>query len=161
MKKFINHVDHAVYLSRWDAIEVNAAQLTALTDAEMERCERPDMGCVIYVDWAAGLEIVAPLPQRSQLNQALYDRLDSHGEGLLAIVFGVEDLEAHKAKLEAKGLQVGPLMVGHSDEPWFERLLLRERFGPQFMNSWLVFGQIDYADDEIKFIEVESKATIG
>ena len=35
MKKFINHVDHAVYLSRWENLDKNIAELEALTDASV------------------------------------------------------------------------------------------------------------------------------
>lgn len=154
MKKFVDHVDHAVYISRRETLEANIAQLALLTDCEMERCERPDMGCIVCVDWSRGLEIVAPFAARSEANAALHDRLDAVGEGLLAIVYGVEDLEAHKAKLEARGLFVGPLMTSVPAEPWYGRLVLRERFSPGFLGSWLVFGQLDYADDEIRFVTV-------
>jgi hypothetical protein len=155
MKKFINHVDHVVYLSKWETIEANVAKLEAITDARMERCERQDMGCVLYIDWSAGLEMVAPLPQRTDLNRALYERLESHGEGLLAVVYGVGDLEAYKAKMEAKGFAIGPLMSGDPVEPWYNRLLLRERFAPQVMDSWMVLSQIDYKDDVIRFENVK------
>ena len=157
MKQFVNHVDHAVYLSRWETVAANVASLEILTDAKMERCEREDMGCVICVDWSAGLEIVAPMPQRNEINNALHERLESHGEGLLAIVYGVADLEAHKAKMEAKGFVIGPLMTGHSREPWYNRLLLRERFAPSVMNSWMVYSQIEYDDDLISFVDVRDR----
>lgn len=158
MKKFVNHVDHAVYLSRWESLDANIAALEAITDAKLERCDRTDMGAVICVDWSAVLEIVAPLPGRSEVNEALYQRLQSHGEGLLAIVYGVSDLAAHKLKLEAKGFQMGPLMTSDPIEPWYDRLVLRERFGPHVMGSWVVFSQIDYADGEIQFVDVERSA---
>ena len=68
------------------------------------------------------------------------------------------NLEAHKAKLEAKGFDIGPLMTGDPVEPWYNRLLLRERFGPPVMGSWMVFSQIDYNDDVIRFVDVEETA---
>ncbi len=158
MKKFINRVDHVVYISKWETLEVNIASLEAITDAKLERCERRDMGAVICVDWSAGLEVVAPLPARTEVNEALYGRLETHGEGLLAIVYGVADLEAHKTKLEAKGFNIGPLMTGDPIEPWYNRLMLRERFAPPVMGSWMVFSQIDYGDDVIRFVDVKEKA---
>lgn len=154
MKKFVNHVDHAVYLSSWEKLDENIAQLEALTGASLERCERPEMGAIICVDWTAGLEVVAPMPDMENPNQDMYDRLESHGEGLLAVVYAVEDLEAHKAKLEAQGMWVGDLMETQPDEPWYDRIVLRERFGPPVMGSWMVFSQIDYRDDLIKFVSV-------
>jgi hypothetical protein len=81
-------------------------------------------------------------------------------EGLLAIVYGVADLEAYKAKMEAKGFALGPLMSGHPNEPWYNRLLLRERFAPPVMNSWMVFSQIDYKDGVIRFEDVREEVRV-
>jgi hypothetical protein len=161
MKKFVNHVDHAVYLSRWENLDRNIANLEAVTDASLERCVREDMGCAVCVDWSAGLEVVAPTPERNAANEALHARLESHGEGLLAVVYGVADLEAHKAKLEARGFAIGPLMETDPCEPWFNRIVLRERFAPEFLNSWMVFSEIDYSDGMIRYVDVKEPASIG
>lgn len=151
MKKFTNHIDHVTWISRFENIEENVAALERLTGAKLARFEREDMGFVMYLSWEAGLEIVAPLPQRSDFNQALYDRLETHGEGILGVVFGVRDLNQHKARLESLGLTVGPLMDDHPDSPWHHQLVLRERMAPPFINSWFILGDIDYADDVIPF----------
>jgi hypothetical protein len=154
MKKFVNHVDHVTWISSLANLEANVAQLEAITDGKLLRFERPDMGFVMYLDWDAGLEVVAPMDERTDFNQALHDRLDKQGEGLLGIVFGVNDLEKHKDKLEAKGMWVGPLMDDLPTSPWHHRLTLRERMAPEVMNSWMVLGQIDYEDDVVKFVDV-------
>ena len=112
------------------------------------------MGFVMYLDWDAGLEVVAPMDERTPFNEALHDRLEKQGEGLLGIVFGVENLEKHKEKLEAKGFEVGPLMDDLPSSPWHHRLVLRERAGPEVINSWMILGQIDYQDDVVKFVDV-------
>ncbi len=155
MKKFINHIDHVTWISKLENLERNVAELEAVTGGNLLRFERNDMGFVMYLDWDAGLEVVAPMEERTEFNQALHDRLESHGEGLLGVVFGVEDLEKHKAKLEAKGLAVGPLMDDLPTSPWHHRIVLRERTAPAVINSWMVLGQIDYQDDVIKFVDVK------
>lgn len=154
MKKFVNHVDHVTWISRLENIEAHVAALEAVTEGKLIRFEREDLGFVMYLDWDAGLEVVAPMDGRTDFNAALHDRLEKRGEGLLGIVFGVQDLEKHKEKLEAKGLQVGPLMDDLPNSPWHERLVLRERAAPEVLNSWIVLGQIDYQDDVIKFVDV-------
>jgi hypothetical protein len=154
MKKFTNHIDHVTWISRFETIGKNVADLERLTDAKLARFERKDMGFVMYLNWEAGLEVVAPLPERSAFNQALYDRLESHGEGLLGVVFGVRDLDKHKARLEKLGMPVGPLMDDHPDSPWHHKLVLRERIAPPVMNSWFILGDIDYADNVISFGDV-------
>ncbi len=154
MKKFVNHVDHVTWISRMENIEANVAMLETLTDGNLLRFERADMGFVMYLDWDSGLEVVAPMEEKTAFNQALHDRLETHGEGLLGIVFGVENLEKHKEKLEARGLAVGPLMDDLPTSPWHHRIVLRERAAPEVMNSWMILGQIDYQDDVVKFVDV-------
>ena len=157
MKKFVNRVDHVVYISSWDSLDENIARLELVTGASLERCERPDMGAIICVDWSAGLEVVAPLPGDTEENAGLRERLVTHGEGLIAVVYAVENLEEHKAKMEAKGLYVGPLMETDPVEPWYDRIVLRERFGEPVMGSWMVFSEIDYSDNLIRYVDVEQK----
>jgi hypothetical protein len=154
MKKFVNHVDHVVWITRAENIERHVADLEAVTEAKLLRFEREDMGFIMYLDWEAGLEVVAPMAEKTPFNQMLHDRLESGGEGLMGIVFGVEDLEKHREKLEAKGMQVGPLMDDLPTSPWHHRLVLRERIAPGAINSQIVLGQIDYQDDVIKFVDV-------
>jgi hypothetical protein len=154
MKKFVNHIDHVAYVSTLANIERNVAELEAVTGASLQRFQRDDMGFVMYLDWDAGLEVVAPYDEKTDFNISLHDRLEKHGEGLFSIVFGVDDLEKHKEKLEAKGMQVGPLMDDLPTSPWHHRLVLRERIAPAVMNSQIVLSQIDYQDDVIKFVDV-------
>lgn len=154
VKKFTNHIDHVTWISHPENIDKNVAALEKLTGAKLARFERKDMSFIMYLSWEAGLEVVAPLPQRTAFNQALYDRLETHGEGLLGVVFGVRDLDKHKARLESLGMEVGPLMNDHPDSPWHHKLVLRERMAPPIMNSWFVLGDIDYADGLISFGEV-------
>jgi hypothetical protein len=151
MKKFANHIDHVTWISHLENIEKNVASLEKLTQAKLVRFDRKDMGFVMYLSWEAGLEVVAPLPERSAFNQALHERLRTHGEGIVGVVFGVRDLEKHKARLESLGMTLGPLMDDHPDSPWHHKLVLRERMAPPVMNDWFVLGDIDYADDVIPF----------
>jgi len=158
MKKFVNHIDHVVWISKLANIEKNVEELEAVTEAKLLRFQRDDMGFVMYLDWDAGLEVVAPYDEKTEFNQGLHDHLDTKGEGLLGVVFGVDDLEKHKDKLEAKGIPIGPPMDDLPTSPWHHRLVLRERMVLQpVFNSQMVLGQIDYADDVIKLVDVEDE----
>lgn len=154
MKKFINHVDHVVWITKAENIDRHVADLEAVTGASLVRFQREDMGFIMCIDWDAGLEVVAPMSERTPFNEMLHDRLDARGEGLLGIVFGVENLEKHREMLEAKGMQVGPLMDDLPSSPWHHRLIMRERIAPDAINSQIVIGQIDYQDDVIQFVDV-------
>lgn len=154
MKKFINHIDHVTWISHLETIEDNVAELEQLTGAKLTRFQREDMGFVMYISWEAGLEVVAPLKEPTDFNRGLTDYLAARGEGLMGVVFGVDNLENHKARLEALGREVGPEMDDLPTSPWHHKLNLRERMGGLVMNSTFILGDIDYADDVITFVDV-------
>lgn len=151
MKKFINHVDHVAWLSRPDTLEANVAYLEKLTGATLTRFDRHDMGFSMCISWEAGLEVVAPMEERTDFNQWLWSELEKKGEGVTSVVFGVKNLDAHKVRLEKLGIPVGPLMDDHPDSPWHDKLVLWERTAGEVMNTNLVLGDIDYADGIIPF----------
>lgn len=151
MKKFTNHIDHVAWISRPENLEANVAQLEKLADAKLTRFERKDMGFIMYINWQAGIELVSPMKEPTEFNQMLHDWLKTHGEGVMSVVFGVRDLDKHKARLEKLGFEVGPLMDDHPDSPWHDKLVLWERMGGVALNTCFILGDIDYADDVIPF----------
>jgi hypothetical protein len=151
MKKFTNHVDHVAWISRPETLNANVAELEKLTGAKLVRFERKDMGFVMCIDWEAGLEVVSPMREPTDFNQGLYEWLETRGEGVISVVFGVRDLEKHKARLEGLGVPVGPLMDDHPDSPWHDKINLLERAAGIVMNSTLILGDIDYSDSMIQF----------
>ncbi len=153
MKKFINHVDHVAWLSHPDNFEANVARLEQITGATLKRFSRKDMGFTMCISWEAGLEVVAPMEERTDFNQWLWSELEAKGEGVSSVVFGVKDLDAHKARLEQLGFEVGPLMDDHPDSPWHDQLELWERNAGEVMNTNIILGDIDYQDDLIPFVD--------
>jgi hypothetical protein len=154
MKKFTNHVDHVAWVSRIENLEQNIEALQKLSGVKLTRFERKDMGFVICVSWEAGLEILTPLKEHTEFNQALHDWLERRGEGVMFVIFGVRDLNKHKARLEAMGFDVGPLVDDHPSSPWHDKLVLEERMAGTVMNSCFMLGDIDYADNVIAFGDV-------
>jgi hypothetical protein len=153
MKKFVNHIDHVTWISRLETLEANVAELEKLSGAKLQRFQREDMGFVMYISWEAGLEVVAPMNRPTDFNKALSDYLAARGEGIMGVVFGVDDLEKHKARLEALGFEVGPEMDDLPTSPWHHKLNLRERAGGFVMNSAFILGDIDYADEVVTFVD--------
>jgi hypothetical protein len=151
MKKFINHVDHVAWLSRPENLEANVAELEKLTGATLTRFDRQDMGFSMCISWEAGLEVVAPMEERTDFNAWLWSELEKKGEGVTSVVFGVRDLDTHKARLEKLGVPVGPLMDDHAGSPWHDKLVLWERTAGEVMNTNFILGDIDYADEVIPF----------
>lgn len=155
MKKFINRVDHVQWICRLESVERYVAELEAITDAKLVRVDRTDVGCMVYIDWSAGLEVIAPITSRTAHNAKLHEWLETHGEGMFGIAFGVADLDKHKAKLEAKGMNVGPLYGNLENPPWPQHVVIRERSAPQAINSMITLSEIDYADGVIRLDDVE------
>jgi hypothetical protein len=151
MKKFTNHIDHVAWISWPQNLEANVAQLEKLADCKLTRFAREDMGFTMYINWEAGIELVAPMEKPTEFNQMLRSWLDTHGEGVMSVVFGVRDLDKHKARLEKLGFEVGPLMDDHPDSPWHDKLVLWERMGGVALNTCFILGDIDYADNVILF----------
>ena len=151
MKKFTNHIDHVAWICRPENLEANVAMLEKLADARLKRFDRYDMGFTMCISWEAGLELVTPMEEPTEFNQMLWDWLNTRGEGVMSVVFGIRDLDRHKARLEGQGFEVGPLMDDHPDSPWHDKLVLWERVAGIVMNTTFILGDIDYADDVIPF----------
>lgn len=155
MKKFINHVDHVAWMSRPENLDANIERLEKLTGATLTRFTRKDMGFVMCISWEAGLEVVAPLEERTEFNEWMWSELEKKGEGINSVVFGVDNLLAHKERLEKMGFVVGERMDDHPDSPWHDKIVLWERIAGEVMNTNIVLGDIDYQDDVITFADVQ------
>lgn len=153
MKKFVNHVDHVAWLVRPENLDAHVARLEALTGATLTRFARADMGFTMCISWEAGLEVVAPMAEQTDFNAWLWSELERKGEGVSSVVFGVRDLDAHKARLERLGFAVGPLMDDHPESPWHAKLVLWERMAGEAINTNIILGDIDYAEGVIPFVD--------
>lgn len=151
VKKFVNHIDHVAWISRLENLEENVARFEKISGTRFEYHENPITGLIIYLSWEAGLEIVAPSEERTEFNQALHDRLEQHGEGVHAVVFGIRDMDEHEARLKALGISLRPQAVKRSTAPWVDRVKVKERIGPAILNTWFILGDIDYADGIVSF----------
>ena len=152
MKKFTNHVDHVAWLVRPENLDAHLAQMEKVTGATLRRFSRADMGFTMCISWEAGLEVVCPHEERTDFNSWLWAELETKGEGVTSVVFGVKDLDWHKERLEKMGIPVGPLMDDHEDSPWHDQLVLWERVvGEPVINTNIVLGDIDYGDEVIPF----------
>lgn len=160
MKKFVNHVSHVAWISHPENLEAHVAEMERLSGATLTRFEREDMGFAMHISWEAGLEIVAPLEMRTEFNGMLHDWLETRGEGVFSVVFGVRDLERHRARVQALHYEPSPLMHDRADSPWHEKLpkydssmVLRDGDPGTIMNTCFILGDIDYADGVVSFEE--------
>lgn len=153
MRKLVNRIDHVAWICELANIEAHVAEMEAMLDIKLEHFVRSDMGIVVYHNMAAGIEVVAPLADRSEANRKYHERLERAGEGLMGVVFGVKNLEEHKARLESMGQMLGPL-IDQSHSPWRDKVVLRQRMAPSLMNTMIVLGENDYDEDMLDVEQV-------
>ena len=151
MKKLVNRIDHVAWICELANIEAHVAEMERVLDIRLEHSERPELGIVVYHNMAAGIEVVAPFAEPSEANRSFHERLAAGGEGLMGVVFGVRSLDGHKARLEGMGYAVGDL-IDQSHAPWRNKVVLRQRMVSSLIDSMIVLGQNEYADE---MLEVE------
>ncbi|WP_317929484.1 hypothetical protein [Halioxenophilus sp. WMMB6] len=156
MEKIVDHIDHAVWLSSPENLSANVEMLEVMANTKLVRFEREDMGFIMYISWAAGIELVCPMEHPTEFNEMLRAQLAKRGEGLMGVVFGVNSLDGHAKRLASEGVAVGPLMDDHVDSPWHQDLKLQERLAGEVMNSWFILGDIDYKPGTINFVDAKN-----
>ncbi len=104
------------------------------------------LGVRCAISWDAGIELVSPLPGRESFVTRLIDR---KGEGLIGVVFAVDDVEACRHTAEEMKIRVHPL-VDYSPHEIEEYLQNRFRKYKEYTLSAAdthgvgpVIGQID------------------
>ena len=58
-------------------------------------------GISVAISWEAGIELCAPVSDRDSVVRQF---LEQNGEGVMSVVFGVQDIEAGKAQAESTGI---------------------------------------------------------
>ncbi|MBM3132881.1 MAG: VOC family protein, partial [Chloroflexi bacterium] len=61
------------------------------------------MGIKVAMSWDAGIELVAPLPGRDSFVKGI---IDKRGEGLIGVVFEVDDVDQAKGAVDELGIKV-------------------------------------------------------
>lgn len=65
------------------------------------------------ISWDAGIELVAPLPGRDSLVE---EHIAKHGEGLMGVVFAVDDVDEGRHRAEEMGIGVLALIEYDQDQ---------------------------------------------
>lgn len=94
-----------VTLAVWD-LEKGKAFYEKLLGATFHSAKDDDaaeFGVAVAMAWDAGIELVAPLPEKPSHVRA---HLEERGEGLMGVVFAVEDVDASKTAAEELGVRI-------------------------------------------------------
>lgn len=98
----VNHVVVVVYPENLEKAVKSFSDLLAL---DMEGpYDSASGGLTVYIDLAAGIEIVAPYDPSLAKNHV--EHLAKHGEGLMTVAFGVADRAEAVARAESLGYEV-------------------------------------------------------
>ena len=152
MKKFRDHIDHVAWICREENLDRNVKMLSALCNVDFgEPAVRGDLGLTIYLSWEAGLEIVAPHTGVTPYNRLLHERLEQRGEGMWGVIFGVDNLEAARERARTLGFTPSPVVGEAPDTPWAGKVQVQESRATEFLGTWLIFGEIGYADGVVTF----------
>jgi methylmalonyl-CoA/ethylmalonyl-CoA epimerase len=92
------------------------------------------LGMEVAISWDAGIEICAPMPGREK-DSMISGFLEEHGDGILSIVFSVQDADAIKDTAEKLGIQA--LYSVDYSQPDIDAHLdgLFKKYKEHFMNS--------------------------
>lgn len=78
------------------------SQLLGATFHSMNDADAEKFGIRVAAAWDAGIELVSPIPGRESTASQF---LEKHGEGLMGVVFEVDDVDAAKAAAEQLGVR--------------------------------------------------------
>jgi len=65
--------------------------------------ESEPWGMRVAISWDAGIELCAPLPDRDSYTKKF---IEKHGEGLMSVVFEVDDIDEARERLEKLGMGI-------------------------------------------------------
>lgn len=70
-------------------------------------------GVSVAMSWDAGIELACPLPGR---DSPIRKFIEKHGEGLMAVVFAVDDVDECRATAEQMGVGVLAMIADYDQE---------------------------------------------
>ena len=164
-KRNVGRIDHVIFAYRtFERAEETREKVSALLGLEMGDWMKPaELGPPFNlrttVHWEAGLEIVSPLEGMEDqwfATQAIAER----GEGVCAVVFGVDDIDEASRRAERVGLPVLQRLQDsrspdgadsvHAGLPFFfgdviesHHKRIREALVSPFNNTGLAFSEIE------------------
>ena len=79
------------------------SELLGATFHPAKEADAAAMGIEVAMSWDAGIELVAPLPGRDSYVRRI---IESRGEGLIGVVFAVDNVEEARAAAERRGIRI-------------------------------------------------------
>jgi hypothetical protein len=125
MPQITNRIDHVAWMCRPENHDAYVEKLSKLFRVEFEADDGgPDFGLRITWSWSAGLEVLSPAGDPAQPYAAMgWSFLEKKGEGLFAVVMGVDDVDEQIAHARSLGYEPsGLLSLPETTKPWRKRV---------------------------------------
>ena len=106
MRQPIDRVSHVVFCVRSENLERASAFWRESLGVQFEDASRPELGLRIFVSFENGIELIAPCPELGPTPARFTEFLETRGEGIYDIVYGVRDLDAAVEAAEVFGVRV-------------------------------------------------------
>jgi hypothetical protein len=125
MAQITNRIDHVAWMCRPENHDAYVEKLSKLFNITFEADDGgPDFGLRITWSWSAGLEVLSPAgdPDAPYAKMG-WDFIAHKGEGLFAMVFGVEDVAATMEHARSLGYDPSPLhSLPPTEKAWRKRV---------------------------------------
>ena len=124
MPQIKNRIDHVAWMCRPENHDAYVEKLSKLFNMTFEADDGgPDFGLRITWSWSAGLEVLSPVGTELPYSKMCWDYLNKRGEGLFAVVMGVDDVEEAMERARSIGCEPTPLIyLPQTDKPWLKRV---------------------------------------
>jgi len=125
MPQITNRIDHVAWMVKPENHDASVEKLEKLLGVTFEADDGgPDFGLRITWSWTAGLEVLSPCGDRSIPHcEMAWKFLETKGEGLFAMVFGVKDVVGTIEHAKSLGYEPSPLLsLPPTTKDWRQRV---------------------------------------
>jgi hypothetical protein len=124
MPQIAKRIDHVAWMCRPENHDAYMDKLSELFNISFEADDGgPEFGLRFTWSWSAGLEVLSPAGEDLPHAKMAWDFLKKRGEGLFAVVMGVDDVKGTIERARALGYAPsGLLSMPETDKPWRKRV---------------------------------------
>ena len=124
MAQITNRIDHVAWMCRPENHDAYVEKLSKLFGVTFEADDGgPDFGMRITWSWSAGLEVLSPAGEGAHLSEMGWNFLNKKGEGLFAVVMGVDDVQGTIEHARSLGYSPSDTYnLPETTKPWRKRV---------------------------------------
>lgn len=124
MPQIKNRIDHVAWMCRPENHDAYVEKLSKLYDVTFEADDGgPEFGLRLTWSWTAGLEVLSPVGRELRYSQMCWNYLEQRGEGMFAVVMGVDNVQASIERARGLGYEPSPLLyLPETNKAWLKRV---------------------------------------